>query len=175
MKPVVLYHFSEDPRIERFIPHVPRTNPSHAPAVWGIDRFHAPLYWFPRECPRVAIWPRRSDDLGAFQERFMTSATRLHAIESGWLDRMGAAQIYRYEFDADGFVPWEDADGQWISDREVVPNAVEAVGNLLAAHAGAAIELRRVLTLWPLADVALAGEFDFSLVRMHNAQPRTPS
>jgi hypothetical protein len=41
----VLHHFSEDPSIERFIPHVPRTNPTHRAAVWAIDVDHAPLYW----------------------------------------------------------------------------------------------------------------------------------
>ena len=175
MKPSVLYHFSEDSNIERFVPHVPRTNPSHAPAVWAIDGEHAPLYWFPRECPRVAIWPRRDADYPMFRERLATSARRLHAIESGWLDRMRTSRIYRYEFDPEGFVPWTQADGQWISYREVAPMGVGEVGDLLAAHANAAIELRRVPTLWPLADIALAGEFDFSLVRMHNAQPRSPS
>lgn len=40
---MALYHFSEDPSIERFVPHVPRTNPTHPPAVWAIDEVHAPL------------------------------------------------------------------------------------------------------------------------------------
>lgn len=168
----VLYHFSEDPRISRFVPHVPRTNPSHAPAVWAIDAAHEPLYWFPRDCPRVAIWPRDAHDQPDFQVRLTTVARRVHAIESVWLERMRDAVIYRYEFGAEGFVPWPDADGQWISDREVVPIRVTPVGDLLAAHARAAIELRIVPSLWPLRDVAVTGEFDFSIVRMHNALPR---
>ena len=173
MRPSVLYHFSEDPRIERFAPHVPRTNPSQAPAVWTIDADHAPLYWFPRDCPRVAMWPLDESRHAAFQARFATAATRLHAIELAWLDRMRNATIYRYEFEAAGFLPWVDADGQWISDRMVTPISVVPVGDLLAAHVDAGIELRIVPTLWPLHDVARGGEFDFSLVRMHNAQPRT--
>ena len=168
----VLYHFSEDSHITRFVPHVPRTNPSHAPAVWVIDAAHAALYWYPRDCPRVTIWPHGPGDQPAFRARFDTIATRLHAIESGWLDRMRDAVIYRYEFEPDGFVPWADADGQWISDRAVVPTRVTPVGDLLAAHARAAIELRIVPSLWPLRDIAVTGEFDFSLVRMHNATPR---
>jgi hypothetical protein len=173
MSPSVLYHFSEDPNIQRFVPHVPRTNPSHAAAVWAIDAEHAPLYWFPRDCPRVTIWPRDTNDSGAFRDLFATSACRLHAIESVWLDRMRNATVYRYEFDAEGFVPWEPANGQWISDREVTPIAVSPVGDMLAARVDAAIELRIVPSLWPLHDIAREGEFDFSLVRMHNAQPRT--
>ncbi|HEX2785845.1 MAG TPA: hypothetical protein VHN36_19890, partial [Ilumatobacteraceae bacterium] len=41
-EPDVLHHFSEDPNITRFVPHVPRTNPEHqakrtptVPAVHG--------------------------------------------------------------------------------------------------------------------------------------------
>ena len=171
MKPTALYHFSEDPRLTRFEPHVPRTNPTHPPAVWAIDAAHAPLYWFPRDCPRVTIWPRDESGLVEFRARFTTLAARLHAIESSWLERMRTAEVFRYEFDADGFEPWEAADGQWISARAVTPVAVAAVGDLLQAHAGAGIELRIVPSLWPLHDAAMSGEFNFSIVRMHNAEP----
>jgi hypothetical protein len=173
VSPSVLYHFSEDPNIEQFIPHVPRTNPSHAAAVWAIDEERAPLYWFPRDCPRVAIFPKGPAQLAAFQEMFTTSASRVHAIESAWLDRMREATVYRYEFDAAGFIPWEPANGQWISDREVTPISVSPVGDLLDAHVTASIELRLVPSLWPLHDIARQDDFDFSIVRMHNAQPRT--
>ena len=112
MSTTVLYHFSEDPHIERFVPHVPKTNPKHRASVWAIDAEHAPLYWFPRDCPRVTIWPYDEDAVAAFRARFTTDAHRLHAIESGWLDRVRAARVYRYELAADGFVPWEQANGQ---------------------------------------------------------------
>jgi hypothetical protein len=175
MKPTALYHFSEDPHLTRFVPHVPRTNPAHPPAVWAIDAEHAPLYWFPRDCPRVAIWPRDGRAVEEFQDRFATLARRLHAIESIWLERMRTALVFRYEFDSDGFEPWEAADGQWISTNEVTPIHVEPVGDLLTAHAEAGIELRLTPSLWPLHDVALGEKFDFSIVRMHNAGPRPPS
>lgn len=170
--PDVLYHFSEEPNITKFVPHVPRTNPEHRRAVWAIDAEHAPLYWFPRDCPRVTIWPLRPADLARFQERFATSAGRVHAIESSWLDRMRSTVVYRYELDPVNFYPWEDANGQWISEREVVPVHVSAVGDLLTAHAEAGIELRIVPSLWPMHDAARTGGFDFSVVRMHNARPR---
>ena len=99
----------------------------------------------------------------------------MHAIEAGWLARMREAVIYRYEFDADGFVPWEDASGQWISDRDVVPLSVTPIEDLLDAHVDAAIELRIVPSLWPLHDLIRQCDFDFSMVRMHNAVPRPPS
>ena len=168
----MLHHFSEDPHIERFVPHVPRTNPTHPAAVWAIDPEHAPLYWFPRDCPRVTIWPRTPSERTVFEERFATTAWRLHAIEAVWLDRMRTTSVYRYDFDFAGFEPWEMATGQWISASEVVPVATSPVGDLLDAHVVARIELRIVPSLWPLHDVAKDGKFDFSIVRMHNAQPR---
>ncbi|MEY2445951.1 MAG: hypothetical protein QOE00_2531, partial [Ilumatobacteraceae bacterium] len=131
MNPPILYHFSEDPSITRFVPHVPRTNPEHRRAVWAIDAAHAPLYWFPRDCPRVTVWPLRATDLETFQRRFATASSRLHAIESQWLDRMRNAQLYRYQFDPTGFVPWEEANVQWIAECDVVPTGVSPVGDLL--------------------------------------------
>jgi len=133
------------------------------------------LYWFPRECPRVAIWPFDDGGLAAFQVRFATAAGRIHAIELGWYERMRDAMVYRYEFDANAFEPWQEANGQWITDREVVPRSVAPVGDLIAAHERSGIELRLTPSLWPLHDAALEGRFDFSLVRMHNAQPRLHS
>jgi hypothetical protein len=141
--------------------------------VWAIDAEHAPLYWFPRDCPRVTVWPLHPADLVEFQQRFATAATRVHAIESTWLERLRSTQLYRYDFEPTGFVPWEEANGQWIAEREIVPASVTPVGDLLDAHVRAGIELRIVPSLWPLHDIAVGGEFDFSLVRMRNAQPRS--
>src|SRR5262245_15018460 len=131
----------------RFVPHVPRTNATHAPAVWAIDPEHAPLYWFPRDCPRVTTWPRTADEEIAFRAAFRTSAPRVHGIELGWLDRMRTAVLYAYELDPADFQPWPAASGQWIATRPVVPLRVVAVGDLLDAHVAAGIELRAVPSL----------------------------
>ena len=87
MNPPALYHFSEDPNITRFVPHVPRTNPEHRRAVWAIDAEHAPLYWFPRDCPRVTVWPLRGRH-GRRSSSASPPPRRLQAIESQWLERM---------------------------------------------------------------------------------------
>lgn len=168
----VLFHFSEDPSITRFEPHVPRTNPDHAPAVWAIDDAHAPLYWFPRDCPRVTAWPRDGSDVEAFRSAFTTTATRVHAIELAWLQRMRTTSVYRYSFDAAHFRPWPDASGQWISDSAVEPVDVTGLGDLLDLHVHAGIELRAVPTLWPFLDLAVDDRWDFSIVRKANAAPR---
>lgn len=168
----VLYHFSEDPTIDVFVPHVPRTNPSQRPSVWAIDDDHAPLYWFPRDCPRVTVWGRDHEELSALRSAFVTSAERVHAIEAAWLGRMRQATLYRYTFDRASFLPWEDASGQWVSDVPVRPIGIAPVGDLLDAHVARGIDLRLVPSLWPLHDLALSGTWDFSIVRMANAGPR---
>src|SRR3954447_7226033 len=170
--PEVLYHFSEEPAITRFVPRVPPTNPTQRPAVWAIDADHAPLYWFPRDCPRVTAWMHEAADADAFRRAFTTGASRVHAIECGWLTRMRGTALYRYSFDAAAFAPWAEASGQWISTTAVVPIEVSAVGDLLDAHSAAEIELRVVPTLWPLHDFVQRGPWDFSMVRMANARPR---
>ena len=55
-----LYHFSEDPTIERFVPRAPLARPEVEPLVWAIDEWHQPIYFVPRDCPRVCFWPLTS-------------------------------------------------------------------------------------------------------------------
>jgi hypothetical protein len=165
----VLYHFSQDPAIERFVPHVPRTNPSQRAAVWAIDTDHAPLYWFPRDCPRVTAWPQDPAQVPAFRSSWHTTAHRVHAIESAWLQRLRTVALYRYDLPAAPFRPWPGAQGQWIAHTEVEPQALTPVGDLLSLHAQDGIELRVTPSLWPLWHLAQAGPWSFSIVRMRNA------
>ena len=169
-----VYHFSEDPSIVRFVPHVPRSNPTQAPAVWAIDGDHAPLYWFPRDCPRVTAWARNDTERAELQHAFCTAAERVHAIEVGWLHAMQTTALYRYTFDASSFRPSSEASGQWISESIIEPVHVGPFGALLERPADAAIELRIVPSLWPLHDLAVADRWDFSVVRMSNARAPKP-
>lgn len=164
-----VYHFSEEPSIERFVPHVPPTNPTQPPSVWAIDAAHAPLYWFPRECPRVAAYVSERSDRAAFRKAFVTAADRVHAIESSWLATMRAAQLYRYEFATDVFAPWPDAPGQFVAHSDIEPLSVEPVGDLLELHAEAGIDLRVVPSLVALRELAIDDRWEFSIVRWHNA------
>jgi hypothetical protein len=165
-----LLHFSEDPSIERFVPHVPATNPGQEPGVWAIDAEHAPAYWFPRSCPRGAVWANTSEQQLVLRERFQTSALRVQATELEWLERMRTARLFVYELDPAPFAPWPDADGQWIAREEVVPLAVRPVGDLLALHAEAGIELRFVPDLLLFWDAVLTSGLPFSGIRLRYAK-----
>lgn len=47
-RPGEVLHFSEDPTIERFVPHVAATAQQPEACVWAVDALNAPCYWFPR-------------------------------------------------------------------------------------------------------------------------------
>ena len=92
--PFALWHFSEDPGLGGFRPHTPATNPTEPPLVWAVDTRHAPTFWFPRDCPRGCIWPV-STTTAADRERFFgqSATTRVHVVETGWLDRIRACRL----------------------------------------------------------------------------------
>ena len=179
-----LYHFSENPTIEIFDPRpIPASSAHSTPPppdraadllVWAIDKGHAPLYWFPRDCPRIAYWALPTttpEDV----ERFFghTAARWVIAIEAAWLARLREAKLYAYQLPRDTFVPqWEGGGpGYYLSREPVTPLAVEPVGDLLARHAEAGIELRITPSLWPLRRALLSASLHFSMIRMRNAQP----
>lgn len=168
--PDVVYYHSEDGNISRFAPYVPQTNPSHPPAVWAMDAEHSPLYWFPRDCPRISVWADDDEQRELLRELFDTDASRICACESRWLDGVRRAHVYRYSFDGSQFAPWALADGQYISGEVVHPRSVEVLDDLLALHAEAEVELRFTPRLGTLMDRMLASGLPFGFVRIRDAR-----
>ena len=84
--PFALWHFSEDPSLGRFRPRTPAAKPEAPPLVWAVDTRHAPMFWFPRDCPRGCIWPVTATT-AEDRERFFgqSAAARVHVMEAGWL------------------------------------------------------------------------------------------
>ena len=167
--PDAVYHFSEDSTLRRFAPHVPPSNPSHPPAVWAIDAEHSPLYWFPRDVPRVSVWAYDDDQQQRLTERFGTEAHRICAAEQRWLPEIRSARIYRYTFDAAHFEPWEQADGQYVTSAVVYPQDIAVVDDLIRAHCEAGVELRLTPRLGALMDAILTSDLPFSFVRIRDA------
>jgi len=168
--PDLVFHYSEDGTITRFAPHVPQTNPSHPPAVWAMDAKHSPLYWFPRDCPRISVWADDDQQRSILRETFNTEADRICACESHWLDGVRRAKVYRYSFSGTTFAPWAIADGQYISSDVVYPEAVDVLDDLFALHAAAEVELRFTPRLGTLMDRMLASGLPFSFVRIRDAR-----
>jgi hypothetical protein len=169
--PHALWHVSEDDSIRRFEPHRSQTATEDEPLVWAVDTRHLPFYWFPRQCPRATFWAgpdTSADDAG----RFLHGASRVHAIEGGWLDAMRSARVLAYRLPEAPFAPHPDVGGYWIAREPVVPLEVDELTDLLGLHERAGIELRLVPNVWPLWDRVVASSLDFSGVRLRNAQPR---
>ncbi len=157
--PHALWHVSEDATITRFAPL--------DELVWTIDTRHLPLYWFPRDCPRATFWAVSStsdEDV----ERWLDGdrERRVHVIESVWLERMRTARVVAYRLPEASFEP---EDRFWVSRETVDPLELVELGDLLARHAEARIELRVAPALYPLWDSVVASTLDFSGIRLRNA------
>jgi len=167
-------HFSEDPSITRFVPHVARTAREATPYVWAVDAAHAPGYWFPRECPRAMAWLVPATTLADRHRILGPHATRVHVVEYGWLARIQSARLYAYRFDAADFEPYgvEGDPHAQVARRPVRPlGPAEPVGELLAQHEAAGIELRLTHSLLPWWHDVTRTTVGFSGIRLHNAWP----
>ncbi|MBW4722127.1 DUF6886 family protein [Saccharothrix obliqua] len=164
--PGEVLHFSEDPTITRFVPHVAATARQPEAYVWAVDHDQAPAYWFPRQCPRAMAW---AGDRTTDADRAWLGPHRVHAVEYGWLDRMRDVALYAYRFDAAAFRPLGDA--AQVATEPVEPlGPPEHVGDLLALHERAGIELRVLPRLWSFWAEVTGRSLEFSGIRLHNAR-----
>jgi hypothetical protein len=168
-------HFSEDPTIERFVPHVAATAQQPEAYVWAVDDARAPDYWFPRQCPRAMAWVGEATS-DADRDRIIGAGCgdRVHAIEYGWLEAMRTVRLFAYRLPADRFRPFDAADPHaQVAVEPVEPlGPAEPVGDLLRCHAEAGIQLRVLDNLWSFWDNVIVSSVCFSGIRLRNARPR---
>lgn len=172
-----LFHFSDDAAVEAFTPRPIRV-PSergpgrewlNGPLVWAIEDARHAMYLFPRECPRILLWPvERTTD--ADRERWFgaSSAATIAYIEWDWLERVRTGVIHRYEFAPDGFESLEDA-GMWVSRQAVTPISLQSIDDILGSLRAAGVELRLVDSLAPLRGV-WSTSLHASGIRLRNAK-----
>lgn len=180
-QPAIVLHFSEDPSIRRFVPHIAATAQQDGAWVWAVDEYREATYWFPRDCPRITFWPHPDRPVTDDQRAVLgwTNATKVSAIEGGWLARLRTCSLFVYRLPGATFVRTEDVFGGegvgfWVSPSEVKPISVEPVGDLLARHADRNVELRITPSLWALWDRVVGSGLAFSGIRLRNASPRLP-
>ncbi|PKH44031.1 hypothetical protein SAMN05192575_10233 [Nocardioides alpinus] len=155
-----LLHFSEDPAIRRFTPHVAATAQQPEAYVWTVDALNAPSYWFPRQCPRVCSWGGAD----------APDVPRVHAVEESWLATMRATRLYAYRFAAADFEPFGERPHAHVATRAVAPlGPPVAVGDLVTVHEVHDIELRVLPELEEHFAVVRARGLEFSGIRMGNA------
>ncbi|HEX5480313.1 MAG TPA: hypothetical protein VFY79_11405 [Dehalococcoidia bacterium] len=165
-----LYHFSEHPAITRFQPHHAATALTDEALVWAIDEWHAPMYFFPRDCPRACFW---SGEHTTIEDRDCwfhgVEARIVIAVEGAWLDRIRSATLYCYEMPPATFVLNDRNAGHYVSRQSVEPLRVEPLRDLLAALTDANVELRITPCLGPLWQAVVASSLEFSGTRLRNA------
>ena len=172
-----LFHFSDDPAIAHFAPR-PVLTPSqrppgqawlNGPLVWAISEERQGLYLFPRDCPRIVLWPTAATT-EADQARFWRGeAWRMIAyVEEAWLDTITSAALHCYDMPVDTFESLDDA-GMWVSRRPVTPLSMRTIQDLPGALAEQGVALRPLPTLAPLADV-WSTTLHASGVRLRNAR-----
>ncbi|MDI1466011.1 hypothetical protein QEZ54_34050 [Catellatospora sp. KI3] len=172
--PGEVLHFSEDPSITRFEPHVARTARQPEAYVWAVDHDRSPDYWFPRGCPRALTWI--GPDTTAADAATVLGpggGTRLHAIEYGWLPALRSVRLYAYRLPADQFRPFDaPVSHAHVATEPVVPlGPAEPVGDLLELHEQAGIQLRVLPNLWPLWNGVITSTMEFSGIRLAAARP----
>lgn len=174
-RPGEVLHFSEDPTITRFTPHVAATAAETTPYVWAVDARNAPSYWFPRQCPRAMAWVRATTTEADRNLILGPGGERVHAIEYAWLPAMRTTTVYAYRFAADTFVPIAAPGSDphaMVSTETVEPLAPpEPIGNLLECHEAAGIQLRLLPNLWPYWNAVVRSSAGFSGIRLRNAIP----
>jgi uncharacterized protein DUF6886 len=173
--PGQVLHFSEDPTISRFVPHVAPTSRTPGAYVWAVDGPRCPDYWFPRACPRGMAWvtPKTTD---ADRARIVGpgGGDRVHAVEYGWLEAMRTVRLFAYRLPADRFrYVAPDERHALVATEPVAPlGPPEPVGDLFALHDEAGIQLRVLSDLWGFWDAVVASTLGFSGIRLRNARPR---
>ncbi len=172
-----LFHFSDDPAIAHFAPrpvHTASARPPgrawlNGPLVWAISDERQGMYLFPRDCPRILLWPTEATT-AEDKARFWGDADwRMIAyVEEAWLDDIARAALYRYDMPPETFESLDDA-GMWISRAPVTPFGIEVIADLAGALSQQRVELRALPTLAPLADV-WSTTLHASGIRLRNAR-----
>jgi hypothetical protein len=166
---MTIFHVSEDPGIERFVPRA--IEEGGPPVVWGIDEKMLRNYLLPRDCPRVTYYASTATGAGDI-ERFLGSSEAVIAVEHAWLERIRSTRLYCYRLPGEAFVCVDRGAGYFTSREPVAPLAVVGYSDLLSELARRGVEIRILRDLWHLHDAVAASTLQFSMIRMRNARPR---
>jgi hypothetical protein len=119
------------------------------------------IVWHFSEEPGIAQFEPRTGAAGAPDEALVWAIDAEHA-PSYWFPR-----------DCPRVTFWRGAAEPYVvARRPVRPVGTEPLGDLLARHAAAGIELRLVPTIWPLVDAVVGSGLEFSIIRKRPTAPR---
>ncbi|NUR25278.1 MAG: hypothetical protein HOV83_05420 [Catenulispora sp.] len=164
--PGEVLHFSEDPTITVFHPHVAATARQADAYGWAVDEHDAPSYWVPRQCPRAMAWADPATTPDDALRLLGPGTPRVHTIEYAWLPALQTTTLYAYRLPRDAFRPLEGG-AAWVATETVTPlGPAENVGDLLEVHHRAGIQLRLEDRLWPWWDAVIDSTLGFSGIRL---------
>lgn len=172
MKPNRLFHISEDSNIKVF---KPRPSPSlfesiNGAVVFAITDTLLHNYLLPRECPRVTFYSKVGTTKEDKEKFFGTRTSHfVVAIESKWYEPIKQTTLYCYEFPTDTFVPLDDGAGYYISYKEIIPDSMKEINDIISEFLTRNAELRIMSNLLKLAKEVSASSLQYSLIRMRNA------
>ena len=170
-----LYHVSEQPDIEYFMPR-PAPSPDsgiQGDIVWAIDDRRLANYLLPRDCPRVT-YRAGERTRAADRARFFANSSAEHviAVEARWFPAIAACRLYLYEMPPSSFELADSIAGYYVSRQSVSPIAMTEVTALIRAILERGVELRFVPELWTLRDALVTSTVEFSIIRMRNSRAR---
>lgn len=175
-EPAPLYHFSEEGDIALFTPRAPRVLPKrppgqswlNGPLVWAIDAAHAPLYLFPRDCPRILVWPRPKSAPASRRAHGLEDGRMTAYVETAWMARIARQTLWRYSFAPGDFERLNDA-GMAVAKRAQTPTSVIKINDLPKEHRRAGLHLRPLERLTALRAL-WQSDLHVSGIRLRNAQ-----
>ncbi len=171
-----LFHFSEVGDIGVFRPRsvdVPSKRRSgdewlNGPLIWTVDESRQGTYLFPRDCPRIVLWPETTTSTRDRDEWWGESTCSMIAyVERTWFGCIQDQVLFRYELTAATFQPTSD-EWMWVSREPVEPIDVVRLDDLLGALKEQSVELRVVESLVPLRSV-WKSTLHASGIRLRNA------
>jgi hypothetical protein len=171
-----LFHFSDDGGISEFAPRRPDVVPPRPPGrewlndrlVWAIEEAFQFLYLFPRNCPRVLVWPTPTSTEADRKVWMGSDEPRAVAyVEADWTARIQSASTYRYDLPSETFENLEDA-GMWVSRRAVSPTGLSPVTDLPTRLADLRVDVRIVASLLSIQRVWKT-TLHVSSIRLRNA------
>jgi hypothetical protein len=160
-----IFHVSETPNIACFEPRIADDGRA---VVWAIDDLHLPNYLLPRECPRVCVRRGACDD-AALVARVLGASEHAIYVEAAWRKQIAEATLFVYEFDASQFVCVDANAGYFQSMIELQPLAMTTLEDATHELSSRGVALHFVDNLWPIQQVIISSELQFSCIRMRNA------
>jgi hypothetical protein len=168
---MLLHYFSDQPDLDVLEPRIPSRHPEREPFVYAVEAKHTPLYLFPRDCPRLAVWAdegARSEDIEWLRQR--TARRVLLAVDASWADRVATGTVYRYDVPADTFFAIHDSLAL-VSRVPVCPVGVTVIDNLPKAIMDADAMLAVVGNLSDFARSIEESTLNAAMIRMGQLTP----